>query len=122
MDVLILVMNNSGVYRGDTYSADKWRERQQNTVAGTTTQGGGLTAWSLGYETGYQKLAEMAGGIGIVARTPEELKDATEKGFRARVPVLVNVIVDPQADLPMVSLSCLSSSTLVSEVLKYLAE
>lgn len=46
----------------------------------------------------------MAGGIGIVARTPEELKQATIKGFQARVPVIVNVIVDPQADLPMVSL------------------
>ena len=45
----------------------------------------------------------MAGGIGILARTPEELKQATRKGFEARVPVVVNVIIDPQADLEMVS-------------------
>ena len=104
MDVLIFVMNNSGVYRGDSNSGDDWRERQRNTVAGTTTERKGLTAWSLGYETDYQKIAEMAGGIGIVARTPEELKQATEKGYAARMPVVVNVIIDPQADLPMVSL------------------
>lgn len=103
MDVLIFVMNNSGLYRGDTDTAEKWNERRRNTVAGTTTEGKGLTAWSLGYETDYQKMAELAGGIGIVARTPEELKEATKKGFEARVPVVVNVIIDPQADLEMVS-------------------
>ena len=105
MDVLVFVMNNSGLYRGDTDSAEKWRARQNNTVAGTTTKGKGLTAWSLGYETDYQKIAEMAGGIGIVVRTPDELKEATKKGFEARVPVVVNVILDPQADLEMVSMA-----------------
>jgi 2-hydroxyacyl-CoA lyase 1 len=103
MDVLIFVMNNSGLYRGDTDSAEKWQDRQRNTVAGTTSEGKGLTAWSLGYETKYEKIAEMAGGIGIAARTAEELKAATEIGFRAKVPVVVNVLIDPQADLPMVS-------------------
>lgn len=104
MDILIFVMNNSGLYRGDTDNKDKWEERRQNTVAGTTQQGKGLTAWSLGYQTDYQKIAEMAGGIGLLARTPEELKKATEEGFKAKVPVVVNVLIDPQADLPMVSL------------------
>lgn len=100
MDVLIFVMNNSGLYKGDTDSAEKWRERQSATAVGT---GKGLSAMSLGYETDYQKIAEMAGGIGFVVRTPEELKEATEKGFKARVPVVVNVIIDTQADLEMVS-------------------
>lgn len=101
MDVLIFVMNNSGLYRGDTPKAEVWEERRKNTVAGTTTTGDGLTAWSLGYQTDYGKVAEMAGGIGITARTPTELKKATEDGFKAKVPVVVNVIVDPQSDLPM---------------------
>ena len=103
MDVLIFVINNSGLYRGDTDSAEKWKKRQDVTVAGTTAQGGGLTAWSLGYETDYQKIAELAGGIGIVVRTPEELREATKRGYEARVPVVVNVIVDTQSDLEMVS-------------------
>lgn len=103
MDVLIFVMNNSGLYRGDTDTAEKWNERQRNSVAGTTTDGKGLTAWSLGYETDYQKIAELAGGIGMLVRTPEELKEATRKGFEAKVPVVVNVLIDTQADLPMVS-------------------
>jgi 2-hydroxyacyl-CoA lyase 1 len=105
MDVLIFVMNNSGLYRGDTDSGEKWEERRRNTVQGTTREGKGLTAWSLGYETKYQKIAEMAGGIGFEVRNEEELKRATEEGYKAKVPVVVNVIVDPQADLPMVSAS-----------------
>lgn len=103
MDVLIFVINNSGLYRGDTDSAKKWQERQKVTVAGGTAKGTGLSALSLGYETDYQKLAEVGGGIGIVVRTPDELKQATEQGYKARVPVVVNVIVDTQADLVMVS-------------------
>jgi 2-hydroxyacyl-CoA lyase 1 len=102
MDILIFVMNNSGLYRGDSDSLEKWEERRKNTVAGTTTDGKGLTAWSLGYQTKYEKIAEMAGGIGIVARTPEELKQATIDGFMAKVPVVVNVMIDPQSDLAMV--------------------
>ncbi|KAK4580437.1 hypothetical protein LTR86_000640 [Recurvomyces mirabilis] len=101
MDILIFIMNNSGLYRGDTDNAKSWEQRRKNTVEGTTTDGKGLTAWSLGYQTKYEKIAEMAGGIGLVARTPEELAHATEVGFKAKVPVVVNVIIDPQADLPM---------------------
>lgn len=104
MDVLIFVMNNNGLYRGDTDSAETYLSRQKNTIAGTTTDGKGLTAWSLGYQTNYHKIAEMAGGIGLEVRTPEELEAATKKGFEARVPVVVNVIINSQSDLPMVSL------------------
>lgn len=114
MDILIFILNNNGLYRGDTDSGDKWEERRKNTIAGTTTDGKGLTAWSLGYQTDYQKIAEMAGGIGLVARTPEELKKATEEGFRAKVPVVVNVMIDPQADLPMVCMHILRTSALLT--------
>lgn len=114
MDILIFVMNNSGLYRGDTDNRDSWEERRSNTVAGTTQQGKGLTAWSLGYQTDYQKIAEMAGGVGILARTPDELRRATEKGFKAKVPVVVNILIDPQADLPMVCLAIKSAHPNVS--------
>lgn len=112
MDVLIFIMNNNGLYRGDTDSAEQYSQRRKNTIAGSTTEGKGLTAWSLGYQTNYHKIAEMAGGIGFEARTPQELKEATEKGYRARVPVVINVIINSQSDLPMVSISqpCNNSS------------
>jgi 2-hydroxyacyl-CoA lyase 1 len=103
MDVLIFIMNNNGLYRGDTDSAEQYQQRRENTIAGSTTSGKGLTAWSLGYQTKYHKIAEMAGGIGFEARTPEELREATQKGYQARVPVVINVIINTQSDLPMVS-------------------
>lgn len=103
MDILIFVINNSGLYQGDAYEAEKWQERQRNTVAGDAAKPKGLRATSLGFETDYQKIAEMAGGLGFVARTPDELKQATQKGFKAKVPVVVNVIVDPSPDMEMVS-------------------
>lgn len=113
MDVLIYVMNNSGLYRGDADTPEAWQKRQKVSIDGKTASGGGLTATSLGYETDYHKIADMAGGIGILARTPDELKKATEEGYKARMPVVVNVIIDPQADLVMVStltrISALSS-------------
>lgn len=103
MDVLIFVLNNSGLYRGDASSREAWDERQKITLSGETATKPGLSGMSLSYETSYEKIAEMVGGIGIVARTPEELKKATETGFKARVPVVVNVIVDTGSDVPMVS-------------------
>ena len=105
MDVLVFVMNNSGLYRGDTEDAKQWKERQDVTLAGGTAKGKGLTAMSLGYETEYHKIGEYAGGKGYVVRTPDELKKATEEGFKAKVPVVVNVIIDQQADLEIVSRS-----------------
>jgi 2-hydroxyacyl-CoA lyase 1 len=111
MDVLIFVINNGGLYRGDSDTSQGWLERQQVTVDGGTADRAGLSATSLGFETRYDKIAEMAGGLGLVVRTPEELRKATEEGFKAKVPVVVNVIVDAQADLVMVgSLSPAGSS------------
>ena len=104
MDFLIFVINNGGLYRGDSATNEGWLERQKVVVAGGPADGVGLSATSLGYETNYQKTAEFSGVIGIVARTPEELKNATEEGYRANVQAVVNVIVDAQADLVMVSI------------------
>ncbi|KAI9835800.1 MAG: hypothetical protein M1838_005197, partial [Thelocarpon superellum] len=92
MDVLIFVINNGGVYHGDSRSAQDWSVLQRASIDGSAT--GGLRSTSLGWEVGYEKLAEMCGGVGIVARTPQELEDATVRGYNATVPVVVNVIIE----------------------------
>ena len=105
MDVLIFVMNNSGLYRGDTDSAEEFAKLQKATLSGApAVKGKRLSSMSLGYQTNYEKLAEMCGGIGIVARTPDEVKQATEKGYKAQVPVVVNVIVESGAEKELVSI------------------
>ncbi|KAI1006328.1 putative 2-hydroxyacyl-CoA lyase [Podosphaera aphanis] len=94
MDILIFVLNNGGVYHGDCDSADAWLERQQHTISNVSN---GLRSTSLGYEVGYEKIAEMCGGKGYVVRTPEQLARATEEGFQAAVPVVVNIIIQSGA-------------------------
>lgn len=101
MDVLIFVINNSGVYHGDSEDADAWFEKQRNTMKGNAV--GGLKSSSLGWEMGYEKIAEMCGGIGFLVRTPDELTRATEEGFKASVPVVVNVIIESGAAQKLVS-------------------
>jgi 2-hydroxyacyl-CoA lyase 1 len=95
MDILIFVINNGGVYRGDSATGDEWLKLQQKSVQGNGV--GGLRSTSLGWEVGYDKIAEACGGKGYLVRTPDELAKATEEGFLAKVPVVVNVIIEAGA-------------------------
>ena len=101
MDILIFVVNNSGVYHGDSADSDSWLKLQHNTVVGDVKNG--LKSSSLGWEVGYEKIAEMCGGKGYLVRNPEELAKATEEGFKSKVPVVVNIIIEPSAGGKIVS-------------------
>ncbi|RAK91197.1 hypothetical protein BO79DRAFT_226336 [Aspergillus costaricaensis CBS 115574] len=104
---LIYVVNNSGIYHGDSVSEDDWRVLQGQTVGNDTkaseSGGGGgaggtkkgLRSTSLLYETRYEMLATMCGGKGFFVRTEEELERATREGFESECVTVVNVIVEP---------------------------
>jgi len=92
MDVLIFVMNNGGVYHGDSDDAEDWLRMQTRTQEGANQ--GGLRSTSLGWEVGYEKIAEACGGAGYLVRTPEELEKATQEGFRDSRVTVVNVIIE----------------------------
>lgn len=92
MDILIFVINNGGVYHGDSTDSDAWLELKRNTLEGNS--GKGLRSTSLGWEVGYEQVAEMCGGKGFLVRTPEELATATKEGFESDVPVVINVIIE----------------------------
>lgn len=96
MDVLMFVMNNGGVYHGDSETGDEWLKLQRASLEG---RGGekGLRSTSLGWEVGYEKIAEACGGKGYLVRTPQELQRATEEGYHSKVPVVVNVVIDAGA-------------------------
>jgi 2-hydroxyacyl-CoA lyase 1 len=100
MDILMFVINNGGIYHGDSDDSDAWLKLQENSRQG---EKGGLRSTSLGYQVGYEKMAEMCGGKGFLVHTPEELERATEEGFRANVPVIVNVIIESGSDKKLVS-------------------
>ncbi|KAL4786659.1 hypothetical protein BJX76DRAFT_346161 [Aspergillus varians] len=81
---LIFVINNSGIYHGDSTSKDEWKTLQEQTVANDTkfdAKPKGLRSTSLLYETRYEVLATMCGGKGYFVRNEEELETATREGF-----------------------------------------
>lgn len=98
---LIFVMNNSGIYHGDSASESSWRKLQDQTVANDTKTDGqdgpnkGLRSTSLLYETRYEQLATMCGGKGYFVRTEEELENATREGFKNDCVTVINVVVEP---------------------------
>ncbi|KAL8819694.1 MAG: hypothetical protein Q9191_007679 [Dirinaria sp. TL-2023a] len=97
MDILVFVMNNGGVYHGDSDSAEEWLKLQKVTTQqslGQSAESGGLRSTSLGFEVGYEKLAEACGGTGFLVSTPEELARATEAGFKDHRVCIVNVIIE----------------------------
>ncbi|PSN72854.1 2-hydroxyacyl-CoA lyase-like protein 1 [Corynespora cassiicola Philippines] len=91
MPILIFVMNNSGIYHGDSEEEEQWLKLQKKSCKG---EAGGLRSTSLGWEVRYEKMAEMCGGNGYFVRTPEELEKATEEGFRSRTVTVVNVVIE----------------------------
>ncbi|KAL3478997.1 hypothetical protein BJX99DRAFT_245209 [Aspergillus californicus] len=94
---LIFVVNNSGIYHGDTTTEDAWKTLQDQTVSNNTKwapdhtnsaetahiqeEKKGLRSTSLLYETRYEMLATMCGGNGYFVRNEEELEKATREGF-----------------------------------------
>ncbi|KAE8382195.1 hypothetical protein BDV26DRAFT_278212 [Aspergillus bertholletiae] len=95
---LIYVVNNSGIYHGDTTTEDAWRVLQDQTAANDTKSANGkkgLRSTSLLYETRYEMLATMCGGKGYFVRTEEELEAATREGFANDTVTVVNLIVEP---------------------------
>ncbi|KPI34887.1 2-hydroxyacyl-CoA lyase 1 [Cyphellophora attinorum] len=105
MPILILIINNSGLYRGDADSRSDWTKLQDMSVKGTPAAPQGLSATGLGFETEYQRIAELGGdgkAWGTVARTPKELQEAVRKAWTVEEgPVVVNVLVDTTKDLVM---------------------
>ncbi|KAK3723560.1 hypothetical protein LTR37_001812 [Vermiconidia calcicola] len=92
MDCLLFVMNNSGVYHGHADTREEWEVQHQASKEGRGADG--LRSWSLGFETRYDMFADAVGGKGYLVRTSEELRRAAEEGYKAKVPVIVNVLVE----------------------------
>ena len=92
MDILMFVLNNGGVYHGDSDDAEAWLAMQKKTQEGAEV--GGLRSTSLGWEVGYEKIAEACGGQGFLVRTPEELETATVEGFQSGRVCVVNVVIE----------------------------
>ncbi len=82
LPVCVVIMNNNGVYRGDEVNPT-----------------GGKDPSPLVFVKGarYEKLMEAFGGVGAMASTPTELRNAMEEAIRSRRPTLINAIIDEKA-------------------------
>jgi oxalyl-CoA decarboxylase len=82
LPVCVVILNNNGVYRGDEVNPT-----------------GGRDPSPLVFVKGahYEKLMEAFGGVGVLATTPGELRDAMEQAIRARKPTLINAVIDEKA-------------------------
>ena len=45
----------------------------------------------------YEKLMDAFGGVGVLATTPAELRNAMEEAIRSRKPTLINAVIDEKA-------------------------
>jgi oxalyl-CoA decarboxylase len=82
LPVCVVILNNNGVYRGD----------EVNTTGGSDPS-------PLVFVKGarYEKLMEAFGGVGVMASTPAELRNAMEEAIRSRRPTLINAVIDEKA-------------------------
>jgi oxalyl-CoA decarboxylase len=82
LPVCVVILNNNGVYRGDEVNAT-----------------GGRDPSPLVFVKGarYEKLMEAFGGVGVLATTPAELRNAMEEAIRSRKPTLINAVIDEKA-------------------------
>ena len=82
LPVCVVILNNNGVYRGDEVNPT-----------------GGSDPSPLVFVKGacYEKLMEAFGGVGVLAATPAELREAMEQAIRSRKPTLINAVIDEKA-------------------------
>lgn len=87
LPVVIIVMNNSGVYGGD--------RRGEVADAGYTKKDPAPTDFVP--DARYDKVMEALGGKGYYVTTGDDFAAAVKVAFQARQPSLINVVVDPFA-------------------------
>ena len=82
LPVCVVILNNNGVYRGDEVNP---------------TGGGDPSPLVFVKGARYEKLMEAFGGVGVLATTPAELRNAMEEAIRSRKPTLINAVIDEKA-------------------------
>jgi oxalyl-CoA decarboxylase len=82
LPVCVVIMNNNGVYRGD----------ERNPTGGPDP-----APLVFVKDARYEKIIEAFGGVGVYARTPDELRNGMEEAIRSRKPTLINAVIDEGA-------------------------
>ncbi|XP_069068195.1 2-hydroxyacyl-CoA lyase 1 [Pleurodeles waltl] len=92
LPVLIIVVNNNGIYNGLNESS--WKEMMMLGEPAKVAPPVCLTP-----NAHYEQVMAAFGGKGHFVQTPEELREALKAGLaEEKVPTLINVMIDPQSD------------------------
>jgi oxalyl-CoA decarboxylase len=81
LPVCIVVMNNNGIYKGTDVNP----------------RGDAMAPTQFVKNARYDMMMQAFGGVGVVARTPEELKKALDEAVASRKPTLINAMIDESA-------------------------
>jgi len=91
LPVIVLVMNNGGVYHGISDDADPSYSRRWSSDL--RREAAALPSTALGYETEYHKVAEGLGAKGYRVRSEAELVHALEEAWASPETALVDVVM-----------------------------
>ncbi|KAJ2895979.1 hypothetical protein GGI21_005086 [Coemansia aciculifera] len=85
LPLVIIVINNSGIYFG--LDKDEYEERVRSGVDVPST--------ALTPEVRYELIAEAVGARGVLVRTPEDLGVAVEEALESHGLTLINCLIAP---------------------------
>nr|XP_020635898.1 2-hydroxyacyl-CoA lyase 1 [Pogona vitticeps] len=92
LPVIIIVVNNNGIYSG--LDADTWKEMLKLGEPSAC-----IPPVSLLPNAHYEQIISAFGGKGYFVQTPEELQAALKASLMDKcMPSIINVMIDPQAD------------------------
>ncbi len=100
LPICTVVFNNDGIYKGD---GENW--------------GGGDDPSTTVFVKGsrYEMMIEAFGGVGVVARSPDELREAVYAAFESGKPTLINAIIDPAAGKESGNIGNLNPTSVVAQ-------
>lgn len=81
LPVCIVVMNNNGIYKGTDVNP----------------RGDAMAPTQFVKNARYDMMMQAFGGVGVVAKTPAELKKALDEAVASRKPTLINAMIDESA-------------------------
>ncbi|MGR3547672.1 MAG: oxalyl-CoA decarboxylase [Roseovarius sp.] len=100
LPICTVVFNNDGIYRGD---GENW--------------GGGDDPATTVFVKGsrYDMMIEAFGGVGVIARSPDELRKAVYEALESGKPTLINAIIDPAAGRESGNIGNLNPQSVVAQ-------
>lgn len=100
LPVCIVVMNNNGIYRGDD------QNRSGGADPATTV---------FVPDARYDQMMAAFGGVGVYAKTPDELRMAVDQAMDSGKPTLINAVIDPAAGKESGNIGSLNPTSVVAE-------